>query len=186
MHVRRVEKNKNLSGVCFKQEYTAELANTRAGAHTAAVPLPLCSCSLVWKHTRKIGELPELRQLWMRWCSFSPPSPHCTRSPHIGSRPGNLTWLWERGVRSQHRVESETRSQTQETQWVISTEKPVVFVFTKSWLHSPTTRFNKSVGCSDSWAYVRNNERPQLLIWTLHLCNTNSKINPHTVFALCL
>lgn len=37
--------------------------------------------------------VPELQQPRMRWRSSSPPSPCCTRSLRIGSRPEILTWL---------------------------------------------------------------------------------------------
>lgn len=40
--------------------------------------------------------IPGLRQPQMRWRSFSPPSPRCTRSLHTGSRPEILTWLREK------------------------------------------------------------------------------------------
>lgn len=40
--------------------------------------------------------IPGLRQPQMRWRSFSPPSPCCTHSLHIGSRPEILTWLREK------------------------------------------------------------------------------------------
>lgn len=98
-----------------------------------------------------------------------------------GSGVSGHSIAWKRRQDPKHRRHNESPQQKSGSFFFF-----FFFFLTKSWLLSPTTWFNKSVGCSDSWAYVRNNESPQLLIWTLNLCNTNSKINPYTVFALCL
>lgn len=88
-----------------KQESTA--LRTHWSTAVANTSLKSCSLSAIKWETVKI---PELQQRWTRWSFFSPPSRHCTRNLRIGSRPGNLTWLW--GEKKGRQVQQGVRVKT--------------------------------------------------------------------------
>lgn len=80
----------------------SQSASQSASSHFSAIT----GCCLEMRG--QSSHIPKLRRPPTRWCSSSLPSPHCTRSPRIGSRPGNLTWLWKRRRHVQRRVQSGT------------------------------------------------------------------------------